>query len=64
MAATGGGGQIYCVGCARKIAELPPASHEPEHELVRVPQRRAEGSEFDWYGEDDGADLDGAGGVA
>jgi len=60
-----GGGQIYCVGCARKIAELPPASHEPDTVWApRGSQRVAEGRTFDAYGEDDDRELDAAGGAA
>ncbi|MGB8866400.1 MAG: hypothetical protein WCC71_20105 [Candidatus Sulfotelmatobacter sp.] len=33
-----GGEQIYCVACGRKIAELPPASHEPERAMPHQPQ--------------------------
>lgn len=34
-----GGGQIYCAGCGREMAELPPASYEREGvESARMPQ--------------------------
>ncbi len=60
-----GGGQIYCVGCAPKIAELPPASREPERTWAPRGSQRGEGDRtFDEYGEDDDLDLDAAGGAA
>ncbi len=59
-----GGGQIYCVGCAPKIAELPPASREPEVWVPRGSQRGAEDRMFDEYGEEDDPELDAAGGAA
>ena len=60
-----GGGQIYCVACGREMAELPPASHEPE--TARMPQGPRWGvdeSDFEGYEGDEGVDLDASGGVA
>jgi hypothetical protein len=60
-----GGGQIYCVGCARKIAELPASSREAETvEMPRGSQPPVEMSKLEWYGEDEGADQNAVGGVA
>jgi hypothetical protein len=45
-----GGGQIYCVGCGREMAELPPASYEREG--ARMPRGPR------WGMDDDDADSD------
>jgi hypothetical protein len=58
----GGGGQIYCAGCARAIAELPAASGKarmPQGPRWGVNQGVYEGGE-----EDESMDMDAAGGVA
>jgi hypothetical protein len=57
-----GGGQTYCVGCARQMGELPMRSGEREAsekkgKLRRVEARRASD-------EDTGTDTQSAGGVA
>jgi hypothetical protein len=59
-----GGGQVYCVACARAMNEMPPASYDRQGG-PRMPKgpRWGEG-DFDRYDEDDGLDLDAAGGVA
>ena len=57
-----GGGQIYCVVCAQKMAELPPTSHEPE--TARIPQGPRWGAKTKGHEEDEGVDIDGFGGVA
>jgi len=63
-----GGGQIYCVGCGREMAELPPASYEREGvEGARMPQGPrwgADDSDVEGYEGYDGLDPDAAGGVA
>jgi hypothetical protein len=59
-----GGGQVYCVGCGRAMAKLPPPSRRAETARMPVGPR--------WDGEDDtcrdieddGLDIDTAGGVA
>jgi len=59
-----GGEQIYCVACARGMAELPPASHEAEAERVpRGAQWGVHADDRDGYGEDEGEDLGATGGV-
>ena len=57
-----GGEQIYCVVCAREMAELPPTSHEPE--TARVPQGLRRGAKAKGHEEDEGVDIDAFGGVA
>jgi len=57
-----GGGQIYCVACARQMAELPPASHK----LGRVTMQQGPRwgvDHCDYEGDDagEGSDLDAAG---
>jgi hypothetical protein len=59
------GGQIYCVACAREMAELPPASKEAES--ARLPCGRrcgVDNGDFEGDEGDAGIDLDAAGGVA
>jgi len=59
-----GGGQIYCARCGREMAQLPPASREPDTaQLPRGP--RWDGSDGDFEGgeEDEKVDLDGMGGL-
>ncbi len=59
-----GGGQVYCAACVRAMAELPPAS--TEREIVRGAReaRSRSGDDFHSWGEDEGVDVDAAGGVA
>ena len=63
-----GGGQVYCVACARAMGELPPASYAREGatgaRLPLGPQWGADDSDFESYEEVDELDLDAAGGVA
>jgi hypothetical protein len=60
-----GGGQIYCVSCCRAMAEMPPASREPETaKLPLGPRWGVDNSDFEDREEDEGMDLDAAGGVA
>ncbi|MFZ0760044.1 MAG: hypothetical protein WAM69_08855 [Candidatus Sulfotelmatobacter sp.] len=57
-----GGGQIYCTVCGREMAELPPASTEPDS--ARLPRGRQCGegdSGFENWDEDDGLDSDALG---
>jgi hypothetical protein len=56
-----GGGQVYCAGCWREIAQLPPASHEAENPKVpRGPRWGTDEAEFEGY---EDLDLDVRGGV-
>ncbi|MGA8273772.1 MAG: hypothetical protein WB919_19575 [Candidatus Sulfotelmatobacter sp.] len=57
-----GGEQIYCVTCARQIAELPPASHEPT--TAKMQRRGVGGGEFRQYSEAEDTDMDTTGGAA
>lgn len=57
-----GGEQIYCVVCARAMAELPSTSHEPE--TARIPQGPRWGAKAREREEDEGVDIDAFGGVA
>jgi hypothetical protein len=61
-----GGGQIYCVACARAMGELPPAPREGGKgaRLPLGPRWGADVSDFESYEEDDELDLNAAGGVA
>jgi hypothetical protein len=60
-----GGGQIYCVSCGREMAQLPPASKEPETaQLPRGPRWGADDGAFEGFEGDEGVDLDAVGGVA
>ncbi len=60
-----GGKQIYCVDCAREIADLPPTSHEPEAAIVSpVPRWGEDGDKFERYAEEDCGDRYVLGGVA
>ncbi|MGA8212253.1 MAG: hypothetical protein WB799_01570 [Candidatus Sulfotelmatobacter sp.] len=60
-----GGGQIYCAVCGREMAQLPPASTEPETaKLPRGPQWGVDDGDSGSGEGDDGMDLDAAGGVA
>jgi hypothetical protein len=57
-----GGGQVYCVACGRAMAQLPPASKEPETAKVpRGPRWGVDGGEFEGP---EGVELDASGGVA
>jgi len=49
-----GGGQVYCVACARQMAQLPPASKEPER--ARMSQGPQWGRDDDNYGPHEGED--------
>ncbi len=45
-----GGGQIYCVGCGREMAQLPPAAREPETaQLPRGTRWDADDGDSDSY---------------
>jgi hypothetical protein len=64
-----GGGQIYCVACGREMAQLPPASREPETaQLPRGPRWSADDVDVDFEGyerdEDVDPDLDASAGVS
>jgi Zn-finger nucleic acid-binding protein len=59
-----GGGQIYCKGCGREMAQLPPASKVPD--TAQLPQGpRWDGDDGDFKGDegDEGVDLDAMGGL-
>jgi Zn-finger nucleic acid-binding protein len=55
-----GSGQIYCVECGRQMAEMPAPSRERANPKLPRGPRSIEG-EFD---DEDGLDLDAAGGAA
>jgi Zn-finger nucleic acid-binding protein len=58
-------GQIYCVACGRAMAELPPASREPETaQLPRGPRWGADDGDCDGYEGDEDRDVDASAGVA
>ena len=60
-----GGGQIYCVGCGRAMAELPPSSYEVVNPRVPRGPKRGGGSEgFEEYEGEAETDVDVAGGAA
>jgi len=63
-----GGGQVYCVACARAMGELPPASYERKGvESARMPQGPRWGvdeSDVESREEYGDFDLDAVGGVA
>ena len=60
-----GGGQIYCVGCGRAMAELPPSSYEVVNPRVpRGPRWGGEAGESDGNEGEAGMDVDVAGGTA
>jgi Zn-finger nucleic acid-binding protein len=60
-----GGGQIYCVACGREMAQLPPASREPETaQLPRGPRWAADDGDRDDFEGDEDRDLDASAGVA
>jgi hypothetical protein len=55
-----GSGQIYCVGCGRQMAEMPPGSRNSERvSLPKGPKWGAEENEFEF---DEDFDLDAMGG--
>jgi Zn-finger nucleic acid-binding protein len=55
-----GGGQVYCVGCAREMAKLPPASQHAS--IPGREERDGDDEEFEDY--EESLDLDAMGGVA
>lgn len=55
--------QIYCAGCGREMADLPPASHEADG-LRRRDLWSAEEIEFEGWEDYEECDLSGPGGVA
>jgi hypothetical protein len=59
-----GGGQVYCAACGRAMAELPPASTEREGVRRGRRSRWNNDGDFDSWREDEGIDVDAAGGVA
>jgi hypothetical protein len=61
-----GGGQIYCAACWREMAQLPPASREPETAKMSQGPRWGEdgGDDSEGLEGDEGLDLDAVGGVA
>jgi hypothetical protein len=59
-----GGGQVYCAACGRAMAELPPASTERESVRGGRGARWSNDGDFNGWEEDEGIDVDAAGGVA
>jgi len=60
-----GGRQIYCVACGREMAQLPPASRDPETaKLPRGPRWGVDDGDFEGNEGDEDVDLDASGGVA
>ena len=63
-----GGGQVYCVACARAMGELPPASYPRKSpgsaRMPLGPRWGADEGDDQSYEEYDDFDLDAAGGVA
>ncbi len=60
-----GGGQIYCVSCAREMAQLPPASKVPDTaQLPRGPRWDGDDGDLEGYAGDEELDLEVPGGVA
>jgi len=58
-----GGGQVYCVGCAQQMAELPPASQKLGRATMQQgPQWGVDHSDYADCEEDD-FDLDAMAGV-
>jgi hypothetical protein len=58
-----GGAQIYCVGCGRAMAELPPGSKDRKR--ARVPGGpRSRAKHYEGNAWDEGIDAESAGGVA
>jgi Zn-finger nucleic acid-binding protein len=56
-----GGGQIYCVACGREMAELPPASHEPESaRMPQGPRWKMDHCDYEDRDGGEGVDLDAA----
>jgi hypothetical protein len=56
-----GGAQVYCAGCWREMAQLPPGSKEPETaQLPQGPRWDEDDGEFEGYAE---TDPDAMGGV-
>jgi hypothetical protein len=63
-----GGGQVYCVACARAMGELPPASYQRAGvggaRMQQGPRWGMDDSDDEGYEEYRDLDLDAAGGVA
>jgi Zn-finger nucleic acid-binding protein len=60
-----GGGQTYCVGCARQMAELPAPSEERNStRLQQGPRWARKVADHDVIAGDCEQDVEGAGGVA
>jgi len=63
-----GGEQIYCKACGSQMAEMPPASYEPERlKKARMPCGPLWGADnggFEGDDEDEEPDLNAAGGAA
>jgi hypothetical protein len=59
-----GGGQVYCAACGRAMAELPPASTERESVRRGRRPRWSNDGHLNSWAEDEGMDVDAAGGVA
>lgn len=59
-----GGPEIYCMNCARAMAELPPASHEEGRARVPRGPKWEENGKGTGHMETSGIDMDATGGVA
>lgn len=56
------GGQIYCRNCAKEVAQLPPASTEPDS--ARTPNGPLWGEDCEVHENDESFGMGEAGGVA
>lgn len=60
-----GGGQVYCAACAREMAQLPPASKEPETARMSTgPNWGTDQNDYEGYEDENELDLDAEGGAA
>jgi hypothetical protein len=60
-----GGGEVYCGGCARKMAQLPPASKKVvSARMCEGPEWGKDQGECEIYDGDEEIDLEGARGLA
>jgi hypothetical protein len=57
-----GGGQIYCKGCGRDLAEMPPAS--TERSAPQLPGGPRWGDDEGYSEDNDGMDFEAEGGLA
>ena len=60
-----GGAEIYCVNCAREMAQLPPPSYVPDRIVHRKPPRPVfDYEDFESIEPEDEGDLNASGGAA